>query len=195
MKAAGQHALQHALQRARRIVYRVRQFITALLAAWLPLSEDELVAARSRLPDAAWPLFLGMGRADQRHSLRILKLIEERGQCAAPLAEAALLHDCAKGPAGVRLWHRVAGVLMENLWPTSYAAWRQGPAPEGPGWRYGLWAHLHHAELGARLAEGAGCSPEAIALIRHHQEPEQDLDGAPHVAEWLAALRAADDDN
>ncbi len=199
MRAASPHASRYAWERARRrirrLAYRIRQFFATLLAAWLSLPEDELAAARVRLPSAAWPLFLGMGRADQRHSLRVLRLLEERGQCPAPLAQAALLHDCAKGPAGVKLWHRVAAVLMKDFWPASYAAWQQGPAPSSPGWRCRLWAHLHHAELGAEMAEAAGCSAEAVVLIRYHQERQAPPDGGPRIAEWLAALQAADDDN
>ncbi len=195
MKPASQDEASAALRRLRRFAYRVRQFFAALLAAWLPLECDDLAAAHSRLPAAAWPLFLGMGRADQRHSLRVLRLIEETGEPAAPLAQAALLHDCAKGPSGVRLWHRVAAVLMKDFWPAYYAAWRNGPAPDGPGWRYGLWAHLHHPQLGAQMAAAAGCSPEAVELIRRHQERYAAVSGGPQVAEWLAVLQAVDDDN
>jgi hypothetical protein len=72
------------------------------------------------------------------------------------LAQAALLHDCAKQASGVRLWHRVTKVLLRAFWPALLARWTAGPAPHRATWRYGLWAYLHHPALGAELAAAAG---------------------------------------
>ena len=177
----------------RRPFYRGRQFSLAAIAALRPLSPAESAETRAGLPASAWGLFAGMSHADQRHSLNVLHTLIAAGQEHPALRQAALLHDCAKREGGVRIWHRVAVVLLKAFWPELLRRWAVAPVPARGDWRGPLWAHLRHAQRGAELAAARGCDPVAVTLIRRHQ------DGLPtghaDTDRLLAALRAADDDN
>lgn len=174
--------------------YRVRQFVWAVRAALVPLSEADRAEARAVLPEAAWPLFMRMPRADQRHSLQVLRAVRAAGEVCPALLQAALLHDCAKYEAGLRLWHRVAVVLIKAFAPALWRQWSESAAPGRSSWRYPLWAHAHHPQRSAELAAGAGCDGLAVTLILHHQDPPG-ATGDPRADSLLAVLRTADDDN
>ncbi|MGQ9491258.1 MAG: hypothetical protein ACUVR4_10070 [Anaerolineae bacterium] len=180
--------------RLRRAAYRARQFFEAVAAYLTPLSVAERAEAHAHLPARAQPLFDAMPRQDQRHSLRVARMLQAAGHHDPALLQAALLHDAAKAQSGLTLFHRVAVVLLKAFWPAWLAAWRRRPAPPRQDARYPFWAHVHHPELGARLAERAGCLPEAVALIRLHQERADERED-PGLMGKLAALQAADDDN
>mgnify|MGYP001823615047 CR=1 FL=1 len=111
------------------------------------------------------------------------------------LLAAALLHDVGKtgvpgdatgrkASGALRLWHRVAVVLMRAFWPGLLE--RIGKDQPG-SWRYPFFVQQHHAQIGADLAQKAGCSPRTVALIRHHEDLRGCLDDPV-----LAALQAAD---
>ncbi len=167
-----------------RIDYRVRQFFRVSAASLRPLSAADLAEARAHLPETAWPLFAATSRADQRHSLSVLRSLQAAGHAEPALLQAALLHDCAKTAGGVRLWQRVAAVLLKAFAPRRLARLAALPAP-----RRGLWTYVNHPLRGAELAAAAGCDPLAVTLIARHQ------DRAGTDDELLAALQAADDDN
>ena len=97
----------------------------------------ETATARRLLPDAAWPLFAAMPVADRRHALDVVgRLMAARADDPDVLA-AALLHDGAKGHR-MRLWHRVAGVLLEALAPRQL----QRLASSDPqSWRYPFYLY------------------------------------------------------
>ncbi|MGC8780672.1 MAG: hypothetical protein ACP5UQ_07390 [Anaerolineae bacterium] len=156
------------------------------------MTADELALARRHLPETAWSLFDGMARADQRHSLRVFAALQARGETDRALLQAALLHDCAKR-IGVRLWHRVARVLLKAFWPASLARLAAAPMPGRTSWRYGLWVLLHHEAIGAEMAAAAGCDPLAVTLIRRHEGRPPTAD--PIIERLLCALQAADDDS
>jgi hypothetical protein len=178
----------------RRAAYRARQFWRALLAYILPLPADELAAAREVLPEAGWSLFWLMPRNDRRHSLGVYRALRAAGYDARPLSQAALLHDCGKTHSGITLLHRVAIVLLRQFRPALLAAWAQGQQPPASRWRYPLWVHAHHPEIGAGRAASAGCELDAALLIRRHQERSPQISDE-RAAAWLAALQAADEDN
>jgi hypothetical protein len=180
---------------ARRARYRVRQFINAIRADVSPLSQAETDEIRGILPDEARRLFQAMPRQDQRHGLEVLHSLQATGDIPPALAQAALLHDCAKHRGGIRLWHRVAVVLVKAFDPSRMAHWREMEAPTPKSWRYPFWAHIHHPEHGAQLAAEAGCDPLAVVLIRCHGEPPASGGLDPVAQRLLAELRAADDDN
>jgi len=125
----------------------------------------------------------------------VLHALQADGVVPPPLGQAALLHDCAKHRGGIRLWHRVAVVLVKAFDPGRMDRWRDMEAPAPNDWRSPFWAHIHHPEHGARLAAEAGCDPLAVILIRCHGDahPRGALD--PLTEHLLARLRAADDDN
>ncbi len=179
-------------RRLPRACYRGRQFCEAIAAACRPLTADEFALARRHLPETAWPLFDAMPRADQRHGLRVLAALQAAGEADRALLQAALLHDCAKR-IGVRLWQRVARVLLKAFWPAYLARLAVAPEPARASWRHGLWLLLHHDVIGAEMAAAAGCDPLAVMLIRRHEERASAND--TDFGRLSGALQTADDDS
>jgi hypothetical protein len=174
--------------------YRVRQFWGALGSGAKPVDE---AALRTHLNTAQIAVFRRMPVAEQAHALAVLHTLTSQAaarpeQVIDPepaLAQAALLHDVGKVEGRIRLWHRVAIVLLQALHPALLC--RLAPH----SWRYPFFVSLHHAELGADLSARAGTDPVAVALIRaHHTTPEQSGLDAPSQA-LLTALRWADEQN
>lgn len=123
--------------------------------------EEEAVAARL-LPPAALPLFAAMPVADRRHALDVVGRLLSAGIDDPDVLSAALLHDAAKGRR-MRLWHRVAGVLLEKLAPS---ALERLASPDPRSWRHPFHLHLHHGTLSAEMALAAGCGPRIGEFIR-----------------------------
>jgi hypothetical protein len=99
------------------------------------------------------------------------------------------LHDVGKSGGRLRLWHRVLIVLIEALRPPLLDRLAKD---EPRSWRYLFLVHRHHPELGAELAQAAGCSPITVELIRWHQEPLANNPFRTYRDELLAALQEAD---
>lgn len=158
-------------------MHRVGQFVTHLRARVGP---DEAAFARRALPSDAWHLFSAMPVADRRHGLDVAARLVVAGHDDPELLAAALLHDAAKGHR-LRLWHRVAGVLLDAVAP---AALRRLAVPDPASSRYPFYLYLHHAELSAAAARRAGCSERTAALIRGQAaEPDRALAAALRVAD------------
>jgi len=163
----------------RRARHRVRQFVAALRPR---VDAAERAAAYRYLDAPQQRLFESMTPRDQQHGMEVLRRV--RAASAAgdpPLFAAALLHDCGKGD--VRLWHRVAFVLLAALTPSLL---RRAASAHGPPWRQAMWRIEHHPRLGADLAERVGAHPDTVRLIRD-QEARQPNDPR------LTALQSADD--
>ncbi|HEX6129906.1 MAG TPA: hypothetical protein VF071_12870 [Candidatus Limnocylindria bacterium] len=159
-------------------MHRVAQFFGHLAAR---VSDDDAALARRILPESAWPLFADMPVADRRHGLDVAAGLLASGWDDTDLLAAALLHDAAKGRR-MRLWHRVGGVLLDALAPSLLRRLASDdPASAGYPWHL----HLHHAELSARAALGAGCSRRTAEFISGRAA------GADAAA--AAALHAADE--
>ncbi|HEX6475339.1 MAG TPA: hypothetical protein VF114_09690 [Candidatus Limnocylindria bacterium] len=159
-------------------VHRVEQFFGHVRAS---VSPAEMAMARGALPEAAWPLFAAMPVADRRHALDVMARLTASGVDDADVIVAALLHDAAKGHR-MRLWHRVAGVLLDAVAPSQL---RRLASPDARSWRYPFYLYLHHSELSAEAAAAAGCSGRAAGFIRGvADEPDASL---------LAALAIADE--
>jgi hypothetical protein len=159
-------------------VHRVAQFVAHVRARVEPF---EAAFARRVLTDEAWSLFTAMPVADRRHALDVATRLTAAGLDDPDLLTAALLHDAAKG-GHMRLWHRVAGVLLEAASPRLL----RRLASRDPGsWRHPFHLYVHHGPMSADLAERAGCPPRVVAFMRGSV-------GAADVR-LLHALRAADD--
>lgn len=159
-------------------MHRVGQFVAHVRARVTP-SEDAF--ADRVLPPGARDLFTAMPVADRRHALDVVQRLLDAGHDDIDLLTAALLHDAAKGRR-MRLWHRVAGVLLEAAWPKGL---QRLADPDPASWRHPFHLYLHHGPMSAQMAERAGSSPRAAGFIRGEAV------GAD--ASLLAALRAADD--
>ena len=151
----------------------------AHLRARVMPAEEEL--ARSVLPSGAARLFATMPVADRRHALDVSGRLLAAGHDDPDVLCAALLHDAAKGHR-MRLWHRVAGVLLDAIAP---GLLRRLASPDSGSWRHAFHLYLHHAELSAEMAMAAGCGPRAGAFIRGA--------GAGDDARLQRALTEADD--
>jgi hypothetical protein len=175
-------------------VYRVRQFIRAAGATVRSAPEEEGIAAR-HLTGEGLALFRAMPSYDRRHALDVVATLQGDGHTDRDLLAAALLHDVgktvgradaetAKRHRGLRLWHRVAVVLIRAVQPRLL----DEVARDEPGsWRQSFYIQQNHAAISAELAEGADCSPQTVTLIRHHEDPVSQVRDP-----LLMALQAAD---
>ncbi len=166
--------------------YRLWQGFTRLRVTLCRGSID-LVPARLVLPVGAWPLFESLNTADQAHAICVLGHVQQGPGASAVLSQAALLHDVGKAGAGLGLFWRTIGVLLDSVGVLERLA-----SPNPHSWRYPLYRILCHAEHGAELCFRAGCAPEVVALVRWHDSASEMLPEDVSLHD-LALLRAADD--
>src|SRR4051812_468792 len=156
---------------------KVRQFRTHLRASVAPAERAGLegwtTAAQRRVFD-------GMHLADQRHGLDVVASLQADGVTDPDVLIAGLLHDAGKGTTGV--WPRVAYSLGQR-----YGSWVWHVAGVLPRFDGGLRRLKAHAEVSARMAAEAGCSPRSVDLIRYQD--------APRDPEFGELLRLADEAN
>jgi predicted HD phosphohydrolase len=162
-----------------RALYRSRQFFRSVGAS---LSAEDRAEVAQRLNAEQQRLFYAMTARDQRHCLDVFHALQRDGHDDPDLLLAALLHDVGKGP--VRLWHRVAYVLIRALSPRLL---RRLSSDSGSGWRQALASFSDHSRRGAVLVETTGAPEAVVALVRLHSGDEIGAD--PRVA----LLRAADE--
>jgi hypothetical protein len=171
------------------LVHRLKQFTRALNAS---VETRELTELGEYLDAAQRDLFRRMSVGDQRHSLDMFYTLRERGETDDALLQAALLHDVGKSLARIRLWQRVAYVLMGRM-SLRRREWFCLSAKRD--WRYAFYVLAHHTELGAELALGVACNDEVVSLIRNHQRRTVAQIPLPAPAQRkLRALQAADED-
>jgi hypothetical protein len=159
-------------------VHRVGQFVAHVRARVDPV-EERFVA--DLLGPEAVELFRSMPVADRRHGLDVAERLVSAGHDDPDLLGAALLHDAAKGHR-MRLWHRVAGVLLERLAPSVL---HRLAHPDPRSWRHAFHLYLHHEPMSAELAIEAGASERLAGFITGTSDPAD--------ASLQRALGAADD--
>lgn len=158
-------------------MHRVAQFVAHIRARVTP---DQEAFASRLLPAGATRLFAAMPIADRRHGLEVARRLLTAGFDDPELLSAALLHDAGKGHR-MRLWHRVAAVLIEAVAPRMLARLASSDPASGG---YPFHLYLEHAPISADAALAAGCSPRTAGFIRGSVS---DAD-----APLAAALHAAD---
>ena len=170
------------------VLYRVRQFTLALGAQ---ANGERVEDLPQLLDDHKQELFCGMPSVDQHHCLAVFGALREAGHTDPSLLEAALLHDVGKTLGPVRIGHRVLAVLGKAFFP---AVWNKMDGQPGT-WRYPFYVHRQHAALGAKLAAQAGCTPDVVWLVAHHEDERLDVPPGDNMGSLLAALQAADQSN
>jgi hypothetical protein len=145
---------------------RIRQGFQALRPTSTPAHDAILTAILTPEQRTA---FLRLSRFDQTHLCRVYEVLREQGEDDPDVLVAALLHDLGKASSegNVRLLHRVARVLLARSVPSILNRLARPPASR---WRTGFVLAVHHAQLGAELAERLGCSPRTCWLIAHHED-------------------------
>ena len=143
---------------------------------------EERALVRRTLPPGGVALFESMPVADRRHGLDVAKVLLRGGHDDRDLLGAALLHDAAKGDR-MRLWHRVAGVVLEAFAPSVL---RRLADADPASWRHPFHLYLHHVPMSAEMATTAGCAERVARFIRGTAATDDD-------ARLLQALRTADD--
>ena len=174
---------------ARAVRYRVDQFVRALTARYA-LSEERVGRATAILTPEARALFAEQAPQDQRHAIEVYETLLARAHTNRDLLTAALLHDVGKVACQATPWKRGLLVLSDRFAPR-VAAWfcRDGTRR----CQDSSTTYRRHAEIGARCATEAGCSPLTVDLIRNH---ERAVDRVQTERDrLLAALQAADNVN
>lgn len=157
------------------IRYRLTQ-VRQQLGFTTALSPEDSEEVKRWLPASAVPLFQTMSDADQQHSLRVCRGLQQRGCEESDLLAAALLHDVGKAQERVPFWTRPAIVLGKHFAPRLLARLVTSPSTfesqRIPGWRRALSYAWWHAAVGADLAASAGLSERAVLYIRTHHQPD-----------------------
>lgn len=170
-------------------VQRLRQGLRALTAFSRPV---DVALARRYLNPAQQALFEQMGRAEQQHSLNVLRTLLHEAPVPDDLAVAALLHDVGKARYPLATWMKTEKVLLKKLLPSLARRWADGD-PRNLLQR-GLVVGKHHPAWSAEMVTSTGASETALWLIRHHQQESQTLQAHPAHA-LMQRLQRADDAN
>lgn len=169
--------------------YRIRQGVRALFAFARPI--DRALAAEYLTPPLL-ALFDQMRRAEQQHSLNVLRSLLAQGQTPSDLAVAALLHDVGKIRYPLAVWQKTVAVLVRAFLPTLFRRLSEGDPR--PFWRRAFVVYVQHPAWSGDLITQAGGSPDAVWLVTHHADDvEQWRDHALYPL--LKRLQMADDAN
>ena len=164
--------------------YRVWQFGRLLRSR---MSAEALAEVRAWLTPSLFELFCRMTPAEQHHAYCVRQTLMEQGHADRDLLTAALLHDVGKSKMPLAVWEKVAIVLGFKFMPRLAEKWGRAETVQPSWFARPFVVAVQHPAWGADLAEAAGGSPVAVALIRHHQRKVE--------LEWLSALQAADNSN
>ncbi len=113
------------------VAYRLGQ-VRQQLGFVAPLSAEDRREVQRELPASALSLFDTMSNADQQHSLRVYRSLQERGCIEHDMLAAALLHDVGKAQGRVPFWTRPVIVLGKLCAPRLLAQIVVEPSQIGP---------------------------------------------------------------
>ncbi|MCC6705238.1 MAG: HDIG domain-containing protein [Thermomicrobiales bacterium] len=105
---------------------------------------------------------------DRRHLVAVARQLESADPRNSDLIVAGLLHDIGKADDRdhVTFIDRILRVFLGRVSP---GLLDRLACPDGIGIRRRLYLTLHHARLGAALAEQRGCSERTVWLIKNHE--------------------------
>lgn len=171
-------------------MHRIKQGGRALLAFAQPL-DDALVT--QTLSPAQIGLFRQLKRAEQLHSLNVLRDVLAQANSTPPdLAAAALLHDCGKSRYALATWQKTLAVLVRAFLPPLEQ--HLSKDDRLTFWRAPFVVRQYHPAWGAKMLSEIGASPRLIWLVAHHADPLERWQDHPDV-NLLARLKKADDAN
>jgi hypothetical protein len=171
-------------------VHRIKQGGRALLAFAQPLDET---LAQQTLSPAQMSLFRQLNRAEQLHSLNVLRDVLAQADSTPPdLAAAALLHDCGKSRYALATWQKTLAVLVRAFVPPLEKYLSQDDRLSF--WRAPFVVRQYHPAWGAQMLSDIGAAPRLIWLVAHHADPLDRWQDHPDVT-LLARLKKADDAN
>ncbi|MCY4021110.1 MAG: HD domain-containing protein [Chloroflexi bacterium] len=144
---------------------RVEQGIRALFAFATPI---DLQLANQYLSSKELDAFQKMSRADQLHSLNVLRTVmKQRESVPLPLAVAALMHDVGKCRCHLTVWQKTLAVLVKHLIPS--LADRLGREENLSIWRAPFVVRSRHAQWSGEILRACCADEVAVWLVEHHQ--------------------------
>lgn len=169
--------------------YRIWQFWQIVRAR--PLTDEASAEIQEILTEPQFALFQRFACNDQWHSYRVMKMLQTAGHDDPDLLVAALLHDVGKTKVNISIWHRSIIVLSYAFSSRRVERWGEG---EAVGWKRPFVVKAQHPVWGAEMAEAVGTSPQALALIRRHQDRLAET-AVTKEDKLLRVLQWADDQN
>ncbi|NWG18583.1 MAG: hypothetical protein HXY41_18325 [Chloroflexi bacterium] len=170
-------------------VQRVRQGLGELLAFARPV---QMSLAAEYLTPPQQALFARLRRAEQLHSLNVLRALLAQGDTPRALAVAALLHDAGKICYPLTTGEKTLAVLARVFLPALARRWMDGDPRRR--WQRPFVVYAHHPAWSAELLAAAGADETAIWLAAHHADDAARWTGHRHH-DLLRRLQAADDAN
>jgi len=149
------------------MLYRVRQFIQALLAG---AKHIDYYWVSEVLPPNLYKLYLEMPRYEQVHSYRVAQDIA-RSSNDPYLLQAALLHDVGKvyGKHHMSMLGRCLAVILDKFSPRLLRCLAR---EHYPFWSFYLY--IHHPKIGADKILRAGGDQQVAYIIRNHHTRTHD---------------------
>lgn len=168
---------------------RLRQGLRALTAFTRPV---DYALADAALNPAQRALFRRMKRAEQQHSVAVLRDLLAEAPVPPDLGVAALLHDVGKTRYPLAVWMKTETVLLKAFVPALARRWTAGDPRH---WlKRGLIVSKFHPDWSAALVQPTGASELALWLIANHQSRAAGLQTHPGYP-LLLRLQRADDAN
>lgn len=171
-------------------IQRVQQGVRALLAFATPVDDN---LAQHYLSDSEFLAFERMSRAEQLHSLNVLRdVLAQADTTPNALAVAALLHDVGKSRYHLMVWQKTIAVLVQAFIPRLATYLTRDETLNF--WRAPFTVREYHPRWGADILRGCQSDNIAIWLAEHHQEDALHHQNHPYY-DLLCRLQAADDAN